>query len=127
MSTGGQNFNNRVGHGVAATTYFSVGQYTLIAAAEVSLETVLAAIFTANSEIAWAPFEIRVVAELTGVEVRSKAGVSGFPLEHLPVAGNPHGAGLTLYPSQNATSPNKKILFKNTTAGNIILYAMLLG
>ena len=127
MSVGGQTFNNRTGHGVAASTWFLAGQYTLLANAEVTYDTVVAALFAAQGEVAWAPFEFRVIADVIGVEVRSKTAVSGILLDHYPGAAQAHGPGLTLYPAQNSKAPNSRILFKNVTAGNIILYCMLLG
>ena len=126
MSLGSANQTNRIGHGVASTGGIAVGQVIINAGAEVSLGTFLAGVYSASGVASFAPFEVRLEALSSGLELRSKTGVSGYAIQHVPGGGAAHGAPLVLYLNQNSTSPNSLII-ANTSAGNIALSAMLLG
>jgi hypothetical protein len=138
MSNGSPNQTNRLGHGVASGSGFCAGQVSIAArpggagtATEVSIGTILASIFaSAGQPGSFAPFQLDLLSDAAGLEVRSATTIAGYPLQHVPaglVAGDSHGAPLTIYFNQNGDSPNSRILIANTTAVAIIVNVMAQG
>lgn len=127
MALGAPNQANRSGQGVATNDGIVAGQVTLAGASETTLESIMSSVFTGSSMSPFAPYEVRLESLTSGLEIRTKAGVSGFAVQHVPGGGQAHGVNTVLYLAQNDSSPKSKILIANTTAGNIVLSVLMLS
>lgn len=135
MSNGAPNQTNRLGHGLVSADGFATGQVSIAArpggagtATEVTLGTILGSVLaSAGQPPSFAPFQISFMAATAGLEARSATGIAGYPIQHLPGAGQSHGDPLTFYINQNGDSPNSRMLIANTTTGAIVLSVMLQG
>lgn len=127
MALGAPNQANRSGQGVATNDGIVAGQIVLAAATETTLEDVMSSIFTGSTMSPFAPYEVRMEGSATGLEIRTKTGVSGYAVQHVPGGGQAHGPATVLYLAQNDSSPKTRILIANTAAGNVTLSVLLLG
>ena len=121
----GQNQTNRLGHGIATKTGTAIGQYSVGPGTEVDIGTILADVYAGSGLPPAAPFEIRILAAATGLELRTAAGVSGFPLIHAAALVDP--AAISICLAQNAEAPTLSLLVNNSTLGAIVLYVMALS
>lgn len=132
MGMGGQNQTNRNGHGVAGASQVATGVVTISAATEVALGTIMNSVIAGSSMDQFAPFEVRILSVALGgsspLEVRTKTGVSGFPIVHAVSGGGADPDPLTLYLAQNKQSPNTRVLIANpNAAADLNLFVMVLG
>lgn len=121
------NQTNRIGHGVAGAQSLITGRYSLVNATETPLSTIMDSVAALITNISkYAPFEVRLITEVAGGEMRTKTGVSGFNIQHQPAAGQPDGRATTLYLDQDGKAPSNLLIY-NGAGRDMFIYITLLG
>ena len=127
MALGAPNQANRSGQGVATDDGIVAGQIVLAAGSETTLQDIMSSVFTGSAMSPFAPYEVRMETLTNGVELRTKSGVAGIPIQHYPGGAQAHGPATVLHLAQNDSSPKTRILLANTSGIAATISVLLLG
>lgn len=109
----------RLGHGLLVSGTFLAANVTFAAGVEKTLDKILSSSFISGSAPYFAPFEIQLVGESSGFEVRSATGIRGFPFGSVST-----GTPLTIYP-ELGSQHDDVILFNSSSMQNILRVLLL--